>query len=320
MTGNVTTNTGAFINDQQYSSFILTNLHDALLPADMFRNVTDFSSGSTLNIKTVGTRTIQDLSENEAIDYTPIDSNTITMTINEYVGDGFSISDSLREDGEQVERLIMESAMEQTRAIAEDYETKFLKEAATTQVAANPNAINGFNHRVLAQGSNTTLALNDLVDMKLAFDKANVPMGRRILVVDPVVGATLDKLHTTTVSVDRNPTFSGFMDTGFARDHEFVMNLYGWNIITSNRLHRLTASEAVGGGTAAVGTVANVFMSLADDNSKPIMSAWRRTPQAETGRNKELRRDETVVSARYGFGRQRLDTLGVIFTSPTATS
>ncbi len=320
MTGNITTNTGAFINDQQYSSFILTNLHDALLPGDMFRNVSDFSSGSTLNIKTVGTRTIQDLSENEAIDYTPIDSNTITMTIDEYVGDGFSISDKLREDGEQVERLIMESALEQTRAIAEDYETKFLNQTAFSQTSANPNTINGFDHRVLASGTNTTLSLNDLVNMKLAFDKANVPLGRRILIVDPVVGATLDKLHTTTISVDRNPNFEGFMDTGFSRDHEFVMNLYGWNIISSNRLARLTATEAVSGGTAAIGTVANLFMSLADDNSKPMMAAWRRLPSAETGRNKELRRDETVVSARYGFGSQRQDTLGVIFTSPTATA
>ena len=50
---NVTSNTGAFINDEQYSSFILYNLHDVLLPEQFYRNVTDFGSGTTLNIKTV---------------------------------------------------------------------------------------------------------------------------------------------------------------------------------------------------------------------------------------------------------------------------
>ena len=55
-------------------------------------------------------------------------------------------------------------------------------------------------------------------------------------------------------------------------------------------------------------------MSLADDNSKPMMAAWRRMPSIEE-RNKDLRRQEFVTTARYGFGVQRLDTLGVIVTN-----
>jgi len=260
---------------------------------------------------------IQGLTEDEAIDYTPIDSNTITMTITEYVGDGFSVSDKLRDDGEQIERLIMESAMSQTRAIAEDFETKFLKQANDAQTQNNANTINGFDHRFAASGGNGQIALDDFVDMELAFTKANVPFGGRVAIVDPVSATTLNKLSTTTISVDRNPQFLGFMDTGFAKNHVFVMNLYGWDIVTSNRLHTLTAADV---GSTSVGDVTNIFMSIADDNTKPIMQAWRRPPRSETGRNKELRRDETVVSARYGFGVQRTDTLGVVITDPTATA
>ncbi len=312
-----TTNSAAFVNDEQYSSFILTNLYDALLPTIFYRNVTDFGSGSTLNIKTVGTRTIQDLSEEEAIDYTPIDSSTVTMTITDYVGDGFYVTDSLREDGDQVERLIMESAFASTRAIQEDFETKFLKTCNDAQTQNNANTINGFNHRFAAQGGSGQTALNDFVDMELAFTKANIPYGRRIAIVDPVSATTLNKLSTTTVSVDRNPEFAGFMETGWARDHKFVMNLYGWDIWTSNRLHRLTATDV---GSTSVGDVCNVFMGVADDNTKPIMAAWRRMPRSETGRNKEMRRDETVTSARYGFGTQRVDSLGIVIVDPTATA
>jgi hypothetical protein len=60
-------------------------------------------------------------------------------------------------------------------------------------------------------------------------------------------------------------------------------------------------------------------MSVADDNLKPIMAAWRRMPKAESERNKDLRRDEFVVSARWGFGTQRVDTLGVLITSAVNT-
>jgi len=58
-----TANTTAFIESQQYSQFILDNLHDYLLPEGMYRDVTDFGSGTTLNIKTVGTVTLQDAAE-----------------------------------------------------------------------------------------------------------------------------------------------------------------------------------------------------------------------------------------------------------------
>ena len=50
------------------------------------------------------------------------------------------------------------------------------------------------------------------------------------------------------------------------------------------------------------------------------MYASRQSPQAETSRNKDLRQDEFVVTARDGFGTQRKDTIGVIFTSATATN
>lgn len=146
--------------------------------------------------------------------------------------------------------------------------------------------------------------------MKLAFDKANVPMAGRILVVDPVCAATLDK----KVQITHDVTSFGekILMSGFDRDHQFLMNLYGWNIITSNRLDKGTFSD---GTTSVTNGVANVFMSLADDNTKPIMAAWRRMPRVESERNKDLRRDEFTHSARWGFGTQRVDTLGVLITS-----
>lgn len=309
-------NSTAFIEAEQYSSMILRNLHDGMLPGVMYRNVSDFGSGTTLHIKTVGSVTIQDGAEEVPFDYTPIESGEVTLTITDYVGDAWYVTDELREDGAQVEALMSARSSESTRAIQEVFESRFLKKANTSQVNAQPNNVNGFPHRiasaVVTVGSENTALLDHFIKMKVAFDKANVSMAGRVAIVDPVVGATMDRL----VSIGRDVTPFGqrILENGFDRDHTFLMNLYGWNIITSNRLDRGTFSD---GTTSVTDAVANVFMSVADDNTKPIMAAWRRMPKVEGERNKDLRRDEFVTSARWGFGTQRVDTLGILITSAT---
>lgn len=303
-------NSAAFIEAEQYSAFILRNLQDGLLPGVMYRNVSDFGSGTTLHIKTVGTVTIQDGAEEVAFDYTPIESGEVTLTITDYVGDAWYVTDELREDGAQVEALMSARSSESTRAIQEIFETRFLRKANTSQTNAAANLVNGFAHRIASAEVNNVISLGHFISMKLAFDKANVPMAGRVAIVDPVVAATLDKL--VTIGRDVTPFGAQILQNGFDRDHQFLMNLYGWNIITSNRLDTGTFSD---GTTSVTNGVANVFMSVSDDNTKPVMAAWRRMPKVEGERNKDLRRDEFVTSARWGFGTQRVDTLGIVITS-----
>ena len=82
----LTTNTTAFIEAEQYSKFILLNLHDGLLGETFYRNVGDFGSGDTLHIKTIGSVTLQEAAEDTPLVYNPIESGEITMTITEYKG------------------------------------------------------------------------------------------------------------------------------------------------------------------------------------------------------------------------------------------
>lgn len=49
----LTSNTTAFIEAQQYSQFIIDNIEPMLLPEIFVRDVSDFAHGTTLNIKTV---------------------------------------------------------------------------------------------------------------------------------------------------------------------------------------------------------------------------------------------------------------------------
>ena len=320
-----TTNTNAFIESQQYSQFILENLHDYLLPEGMWRDVTDFGSGTTLNIKTVGSVTIQDAAEDTPLTFSPIDTGTISLSITDYVGDAWKVTDDLREDGSQIDTLMAMRAQESTRALGENHETKFLNVANAAQTAAGLNLVNGRPHRWVGSAASNarTLTLNDFISMKLAFDKANVPAGGRIAIVDPVVEATLNSLQNL-VNVSNNPMFEGMVTEGFARDHKFVRNIFGWDVYTSNFLPSLTATEAIDASgygltseTAAVGDKANIFMCVADDTCKPIMHAWRRAPQTEGWRDNEERADKFQVTSRFGLGAQRVDTLGVILTHPS---
>jgi len=319
-----TANTTAFIESQQYSQFILDNLHDYLLPEGMYRDVTDFGSGTTLNIKTVGTVTLQDAAEDTPLNFTNIDTGNITLSITDYIGDAWKVTDDLREDGSQVDTLMAMRAMESTRALGENHEGRFLAVANGGQTAADLNLVNGRPHRWVAGGSGAAtrnVVLADFVSMKLAFDKANAPASGRIAIVDPIVEATLNTLISQTSVVNNTPQFQGVLNEGFARDHRFVRNIMGWDIYTSNFLPSLTATEAINGAaydlandTAEVGDKANIFMCVADDSCKPVMHAWRRAPQTEGWRDQEERADKYQVTSRFGFGVQRADTLGVLLT------
>lgn len=306
----VTTNTRAFIESEQYSSFILMNLHDGMLPEAMYRNVSDFGSGDTLHIKTVGSVTIQEAAEDTPLDYNPIETGEITMKITDYVGDAWYVTDDLREDGTDIPMLMAQRSAESTRAIQEHIETRFLSTANEIQVDASPNTINGFAHRVASTEINNVFSTDGLIAGRLAFNKANVPAEGRVMIVDPVAEATLSKL--TQITQDVSPFGQKILEQGMARGQQFIMRLFGWDILTSNRLPTGNFSD---GTTAITGAVANIGMCVLDDQTKPVMMAWRRMPKVEGERNKDRARDEFVTRARFGFGGQRQDTLFVYLTS-----
>ena len=286
------------------------NLHDGLLGSEFYRNVGDFANGSTLNIKTVGSVTIQEASENTPLVYNPIESGNITFAMTDYVGDAWYVTDDLREDGNQVDQLMTARSTESTRAIQENFETRFLQVAEAGQTNSNANLINGFAHRIASAETNDVFALSHLIQMRLAFDKANVPASGRVFIADPVIEATLNGL--VNITTDVTPFAESILRNGMSSGMRFAGQLYGFDIILNNRLP--TGSFGDGTETVAVG-VANICMSTLDDQTKPVMAAWRRMPKVEGERNKDLGRDEFVVRARFGLGVQRVDTLGVIITS-----
>lgn len=309
----LTSNTRAFIEAEQYSDFILYNLDDGLLPDTFYRNVSDFMSGDTLNIKTVGSVTIQETEEYAELVYNPIESGQVTFKITEYIGDAWFVTDDLREDGTQVDQLMAARGIKATRAIQERFESDFLSTASSVYATATDGMpINGFNHFKVSDETNNVFSLDHLIEMRLAFDKANVPAEGRIVIVDPVVEATLNK--KVSITNDVSSFAAAILERGLASGQKFINRWFGWDIMTSNRLYQGAAND----GVTSITGVFNLFMCILDDQCKPVMGAWRRPPKVEGERNKDRRADEFVQTARYGFGLQRIDTLGCVVTSATA--
>ena len=204
-------------------------------------------------------------------------------------------------------------AQESTRALQEVFESRFLKVANDAQTDGDANVINGFPHRIASATTNNVIDEDHLIAMRLAFDKANVPMEGRVLIVDPIVEATINT--KVSITTDVTPFAQQIIQGGMASGQRFVMNLFGWDILLSNRLPKGSFSD---GTTTVTDGVANIAMCVLDDQTKPIMAAWRRMPRVEGERNKDRARDEFVTRARWGMGPQRVDTLGVIITSASS--
>lgn len=327
MSGNTRLNTDPAIRALVHSDLMLETLKDDFLPDGLFRNVADFGDGTQIQIPTLGEMTLFDLDEGQPTPVSALDTGKIFLTITEHVGVAGYVTDELKEDGYKaaaVEAAIVPLSL---RAIKERFETDMLAQINNTTgglfTLSNPNTVNSFDHRWVAGSTATNIiSLEDLLYMKLSFDKANVPEEGRLFIVDPIVEASLNNL-TNLVNVSNNPQFEGMVTSGFAKNRRFVRNIFGFDIWVSNRLPHVVSETITGGPQAAATTsnadaIVNIAMSVAGDENTPFMGAMRRMPRVEGHRNVSERRDEFHLTSRWGFAPQRAESAIGVITSATA--
>lgn len=318
MSGNTTSNSSALRRAEMYSEVILDTIKDNFLPEGIHRDVSDFPDGDTLHVTTFGDAIVRDVQEDQDRPIDPLDTGEITLTITEHKGTGNYITDEMMEDSWKARQFDKALPGKHLRALKEAYETDLLATSEDLQTQAAANTINGLAHRYVASGASGVLTLDDLIYAKLAMDKANIPAEGRIFIVDSVVEATVNGLGNL-VNVSNNPRFEGIVETGFAKNMQFIKNIYGFDIYISNRLPHVS-SEAIntsaitipapsGSGTSAADAVVCQAMSVVDPLMAPYMGAWRRMPKTEGFRNVQKGRDEFYTTARWGFGGQRPQSL-----------
>lgn len=291
-------------------------LQDMLLGQKYVNWMTNFPDGTTFTIPSIGEIPVRNVAESDPAVYDAMDTGEFQFTINHYVESATYITDKAKQDAYYSDQLIASFLPKMKRALEENLETNILA-LANSQTVNDDNDINGADHRFIASGeSNTVLSLQDFAKAKYALDKANAT-GSRIAIIDPSQEYVLNTM-TNIVNVSNNPRFEGIINEGFVNSTTgmaFVKNIYGFDVYVSNYL--ATASDTSIDGVSAPSTpIANIFMSFGGDES-PFKGAWRQMPRVEGERNKDLRRDEYVMNARYGLKLYRPETLVVAISKST---
>lgn len=296
-------------------------LKDILQGQQYVNWMSNFPDGTTFNIPSIGEIPMREVNELNPVIYDSMDTGNFTMTIDRYVESATYITDRAKQDSYYADQLIASFIPKMKRAIEENLETSIFA-LSNSQTVNNANSINGAPHRFVASGNtNTTLDVADFAKAKFALDKANTTQ-KRVAIVDPSQEYFLNNL-TNLTNVSNNPRFEGIVQEGFVNSTtglRFSRNIFGFDVYVCNYLPVPTDSainaDSRGSISAPASPVSNVFMSIGADET-PFKGAWRQMPNVEYERNKDLRRDEYVMNARYGLKLYRPEALVTIISKST---
>lgn len=315
MSGFMTTNTDHLIRSNLWTQRLKEKFEAELYAQRYIDWLTDFPDGDTFNIPSIGDPEVLDYEEGQAIRYTAMDTGNFTFSITDYVSSATFITEKMKQDSFYTSKLVSRFVPKQHRAIMERMEVDVLNIGPAGQVANDPNLINGARHRFVAGGTGNTIMPEDFAKALYALKKADVPQTNLVAIVDPSVEFNLNTL-TNLVNVSNNPKWEGIVDSGIATGMRFIVNIYGFDVYTSNYLP-VNLSETISGDSIS-GGVANVFFSAAPD-ALPFMGAVRQAPKVDSEYNKDLQREEYVTTARYGFKLYRPENLVTILSNPSIT-
>ncbi len=321
MSGVTTQTIDHFIRSDIWSRDI-KDYFDAELYSQKFVHwLTDFGDGDTLHIPSIGQAQILDFEEGQAVRYTSFVTGDFTFSINQYKSAATYITDKFKQDSMWSAQLMSSFVPKQNRALMEVMESQVWATANSGQTATDLNTWNGAPHRWVASGTNAVLTPKDFARAKYALQKAYVPMTNLVAIVDPSVEYYLSTL-TGLSDVVYNPRWEGIINTGISTGMRFLVNIYGFDVYTSDFLPKGITETITGspGGTSAVSGdgVANLFFSASGGDANPFIGAVRQAPRFESERNKDLQRDEFVMTARYGFGFYRPENMVIVLSDESA--
>lgn len=304
------------VRAELWSDQIKEILKDQLQGRKYVRWLTDFPDGNQVTIPSIGELPMRETAELTPVVYDAMDTGEFNLTIDRYVESATFITDKAKQDSFYANELIGKFVPQMRRAIEENLETSIFS-LINQQTLSDPNTINNAAHRwAKPTGDGFVLELEDFAKAKFALDKANVT-GARVAIIDPSQEYVLNTL-TNLVNVSNNPRFEGIINTGFVNDitgMAFVKNIYGFDVYVSNYLP-VQSSETISGAASASTSVVNLFMGVGGDVT-PFVGAWRQEPRVEYERNKDLRRDEYVMNARFGLKLYRPEAVVGVLTQNT---
>lgn len=327
MSGMNTTNMDLLIRSEIWSSDLKKTLEDQLMATKYVDWLSEFPDGSTFTIPSIGTIDVNDYLEDTAVQYGAMDTGEFQFQITDYISSATYITQKARQDSFYAAKLEAAFVPSMQRAIAERVEADILRQGqpgtANAQTVANLNLINGAAHRwvgSVTDDSKQVIGLADFARARHALKKANVPDTNLIAIVDPSVEYLLNT-STNLVNVSNNPRWEGIIEGGIGQGMQFVKNVYGFDVYTSNRLAlsgtgQTGAVETIDSVASTGQSVCNLFFSATQD-ILPWMGAWRQMPKVDAEWNKDFQREEYVTTARYGLKTYRRENLVTVLSDPS---
>ena len=304
------------VRAELWSAELKDVLQEQLMGTRYVRMLNGFPDGNQFTIPSVGELPMRETAELTPVVYDAMDTGEFNFTIDRYVESATYITDKAKQDSYYAQQLIGMFPTKMRRALDENLETSVFS-LANTQTANNLNTINGAAHRFVASGNtNTTLSLDDFAKAKFALDKAQAG-GSRVAIIDPSQEYVFNQLVGAQAFIN-NPQFGGIVNGGFVNEvtgMRFVKNIFGFDVYVSNFLATPT-DTTINSVSVPTSPVTNIFMSVGGDLT-PFVGAYRQMPRVEYERNKDLRRDEYVMNARFGLKLYRPECLVSIISKST---
>lgn len=304
------------VRAELWSAELKDVLQEQLMGTRYVRMLNGFPDGNQFTIPSVGELPMRETAELTPVVYDAMDTGEFNFTIDRYVESATYITDKAKQDSYYAQQLIGMFPTKMRRALDENLETSVFS-LANTQTANNLNTINGAAHRFVASGgSNTTLSLDDFAKAKFALDKAQAG-GSRVAIIDPSQEYVFNQLVGAQAFIN-NPQFGGIVNGGFVNEvtgMRFVKNIFGFDVYVSNFLATPT-DTSINSVSVPASPVTNVFMSVGGDLT-PFVGAYRQMPRVEYERNKDMRRDEYVMNARFGLKLYRPECLVSVISKST---
>lgn len=317
-------------NDQLKEMF-----EDQLFAEGLVRMITNFGDGDNWKVSSLGELPIDQMSEGVALPERRPDTGQFVFNINEFVGVKVPFTDRFLEDDFLASTAVAALPRKMKRAFDEYFETQVLK-LQRVQTSNDPNTINTADHRIVASGDaasgnpepDDTMTLEDFAFARFALQKAKAPLTNLLAIVDPSFEFNTN-LTSTITDISFNPRWEGIIETGIgAMDGiRFIRNIYGFDVFVSDFVDTLESAEAglntydgtapAGAAGGQVGYKANQFMTVADDDAKPYIGAFRRAPRIESWRDHDVETEFHQLSARFGLNLWRPESLVTIVSATT---
>jgi len=302
------------VRSKLWSDELKDVLQERLMADGMVRWLQNFPDGEQLNIPSIGELPMREVSEGTPVAYDTLDTGEFNLRIDRYVESATYITDKAKQDAYYAQQLIGMFPSKMRRALDENMEGSVLS-LANSQTVNDLNTINGAAHRFVGSGdTNTNLSLDDFAKAKYALDKASA-YGARVAILDPSQEFVFNKL-VGAQAFSNNPAFGGVVQTGFSDSGmRFIRNFFGFDVYVSNFL-ATPADTTINSVSVPASPVTNIFMATGGDLT-PFVGAYRQMPRVEFERNKDLRRDEYVMNARFGLKLYRPECIVSILTKST---